>query len=266
MFGMKKEAMKVRCHEAGNPVDGTNLLHQVLAVALQENESYVVDLAGAQYHQYAAVVPWDMYAERIGIVEVRSRHEFGHEARRDVEGEVIRCSKTEQVKETGVTWDMRTYAMQAEVAKALKTGVADWEEESDMTVADMLREKAGVFKLNSKKLLTAIKSEIESYVANWKIGPEAGFQRAPETSEGGKKSVSEQPEQPKSKTIAHNTTTHKPTTRKPTTHKVQATEETEKDDRPPFLHVMQPGEVLSDDWINRFLNQNSSTPNKYRLL
>lgn len=62
-------------------LDNTKYGHEIIQVTLKSGEKYALDIAGAQYGQFNAVIPWDLYV-RFHVKNVLRRHDFGSTHRR----------------------------------------------------------------------------------------------------------------------------------------------------------------------------------------
>lgn len=156
--------MKVHNHVIGSDFSQRSPHHQLLAVSLENGETSAIDLAGAQYRQYQAVVPWNAYSKR--IIEVKRRNEFGYEARQDPLQLALMLNGAHASRGSDVRYDTRVHAIQAEIAKALVAGVEQWESSAGKTVAQMLRTKTSIFENNVKKFLGCVNISVALALKN----------------------------------------------------------------------------------------------------
>lgn len=64
VYVVKDQHKYIVCHFSADSVEETRTEHWVVLVALENEEHYVIDLSGAQYRQYRAVMPHKEYAEK----------------------------------------------------------------------------------------------------------------------------------------------------------------------------------------------------------
>ena len=139
--------------------------HWVVVVGLSGNEHYVVDLAGAQYRQFRAVMPRDEYAAKCTMASQQQRT-FGYMNRRFKK--VVRHQNDPAL----LGLDPRAMMVHQEAAKGMMTVLGEWEKEAGKTVVQMLKQKESAFKADKTSLIKAVSEDMQEYLTWWKAQPQ----------------------------------------------------------------------------------------------
>lgn len=132
--------------------------HEATMVSLDDGRTYVIDLSGAQYGQYKAVMPLAKYKQEMVTVHLET-WPFG---RREKFLKEVRDGNHR--KALGKNFDMRVAHCQNQVVPALNAAVKEWEAKSNKSVAAMLKGKQAVFEAEKDDLVKAVGADMRSFV------------------------------------------------------------------------------------------------------
>ena len=155
-----REVVKQYFHN-GTPYEDRELVHQVIAIDLAK-QTYIIDLAGAQFGQFQAVIPSSRYWPTARCM--RMALPFGYHAA-ESSGPL-----PPPWKDASGGWhDMRVLRVHREVAKALDAGVRLWEQTAGKNVPAILKGGLPAFEADKKDLLDSVKTSIATYLAKWAL-------------------------------------------------------------------------------------------------
>jgi hypothetical protein len=163
---MKDEHKAIIRHYPDGTVENVRFQHLILNVGLQENdEHYMIDLAGAQFRQYRAVVPQKEYRASF-VMGDKAKNDFGYQNRRWEK--VVK----EQNDPDLLGSDLRVMHVHHEVIKALNSAVTKWETEAGNTMPQVLKQKEDAYKADKAALIKAINREMRTYLTWYKARPQ----------------------------------------------------------------------------------------------
>ena len=152
----------VRHGPAGISDPGT-LWHVILRCTLKNREQFVLDPAGAQFRQYAAVVPASQYSASYVKVDsdyLATSKPLGHEEMGYVEKAKYR-DDPELVED--LLW------VEGKLAEVMNTRIAEWESDNGKTIVSMLKQKQVAFDQDKIALLNAVEATLRGWIQNWNI-------------------------------------------------------------------------------------------------
>lgn len=161
-------------HEPNGEVVGMNRpsLHQVFAVKLKDGHDYIIDLAGAQFGHYQAVMPMAAYYPKLVISVPVPHRPFGglREARRETLSELVVCQQEH---------DMRILVVQDKIAAKLEALVGDWEQAKGITLEKLICQAAPTAEHTSDQLFSYLRSELRAFVEQSHNDGNFTFERLP---------------------------------------------------------------------------------------
>lgn len=138
--------------------------HLILNVNLKKtNEPYTIDLSGAQYRQYAAVVPQQKYYND-WVMGTKETMDFGYMNWR------INNAATVQNDPMFRGFDMHAMMVQNDVVNSMNTRIKIWELDHKKTVAQMLDQKQQAYEKDKTSLLDDANRTMQDAVAFHKAG------------------------------------------------------------------------------------------------
>jgi hypothetical protein len=121
--------------------------HCVLVVTTLDDERYVIDLTGAQYGQFDALVPEGWYRDRFVQSSIDDSSEHCEEEQDDI-------------PEVGNCIDI----IHDDAAVVMNNAVAKWEADSGYTVTQLVRESPAAFQLCKTTLLEEVRQRVAEFV------------------------------------------------------------------------------------------------------
>ncbi|KAK3681936.1 hypothetical protein LTR37_020732 [Vermiconidia calcicola] len=140
---VKKDHWRIIRTQGNGEVDRVDYRHEAIRVSLIDSESYILDLAGAQYAR-----EWFTGPPNLGW---RANHNK----------EVLEGKHDDMI---ATNYDFRVPQIQAELTKRMNTAVQQWEKANDKTLTLMLKEKRASFEANKDALIAAVTHEMRDYV------------------------------------------------------------------------------------------------------
>lgn len=138
--------------------------HEVVSLTAKDDETYILDIAGAQHGQYRAIVPFDEYMASHAS-ELTEVHPHGHQA---ASCQAYLAGKQEHNwmpdNYVGPPVDDRVWEVADEMRKRMLLVVREWEIERGTSVRELLKLDQKRFVARKKSLLKNIRREMEGFI------------------------------------------------------------------------------------------------------
>lgn len=144
----------------GHPyIDTFDYPHAVTCLKLKGNDLYVLDIAGAQYGQYRAVVPHSNYSRAFvrGPVPMKQEPELGSLHRSMARGPWAGTFATPE-NDRRVTWVMLP------VKRELDRVVEEWESQNALSLAKLLTLPIPAFRQKQTEMLHFVREGVKAYI------------------------------------------------------------------------------------------------------
>ena len=163
---VKDEHKSIIRHYPDGSVENVRYQHIVLNIGLKAtDERFIIDLTGAQYRQYRAIMPQQEYDDK-WIMCYKERESFGYWNRR---------WKNAVVKQNDPAlegFDVRVMIMHEQVARCINTTVDGWEKKTGKTLAKMLKQKGDIFETDKAALMKEVNRNMREYLNYCKSRPQ----------------------------------------------------------------------------------------------
>ncbi|KAF7191793.1 hypothetical protein HII31_06838 [Pseudocercospora fuligena] len=140
--------------------------HEVLAIDCRNGKSYIVDLAGAQYGQYQAVMLLDEYlSTKLGTIQQLNGHGYMRAVKK--QGLLGFGLMTMKDPSTGGKVDIRIHLVQRELSAVFNAAVSKWEEVNSMSISQLLISEHKLWECGKEQLLASIKRKMRAWIDAW---------------------------------------------------------------------------------------------------
>lgn len=154
-------------YEHNVPITGA-FRHELLLVTLKNAEVFVVDLTGAQYGILQAITPHAEYKQKY-VTVVYNTETHGYQKK------LVNIERSPDPLD-----DPRVHPVMRRVTGHLDQTIANWEQSSGKSVAEMLRLTCPVYEAMKQDFMGKVKTALAEYIEKHAADIQTGFGKLPD--------------------------------------------------------------------------------------